>query len=508
MTNSIKQIAFIACLFALSVPEIYGLAKDESTFSNVTQIDSLIETKNMNNEMARLDLLTLYQNALEQKHPDSIKVVKNLAILNAELEWPKEAALFAEKYIKETLDLSILNNSSFQDLRESQEISKLNKKYMPKVGFMSIFFVFTSFIGLFIAIVINFKTTENRTGNFLISLFVFLHSLFIINSVLYITNYMYKVPQTLFITVSFSYLYGPLLYFYFKSITKAYVFKVVDLLHLIPTLAIVVYAIPVYALSTEEKLSFMINNSYDFPGFLVIFIVLTKFLSLAIYTYAIHKIYLKNKQEATNGYFSLTIKWQHVLRNISIAYVVTYLLYGYAGLFMPYVTAARLPQILIMALSVLSIAFTAYIKPELFGSMPAGLNHFFKDKKYRNSGLTQNLSNELKEDLIQLFNEKKIYKENNISLETLSDKLNTTRHNTSQIINEHFDMNFFELINKFRIQEATRMLKDDTHGSLNIIDVAYEVGYNNKVTFNKAFKKEMSITPSEYIQTYTRNTSR
>ena len=41
--------------------------------------------------------------------------------------------------------------------------------------------------------------------------------------------------------------------------------------------------------------------------------------------------------------------------------------------------------------------------------------------------------------------------------------------------------------------------EEDIHGNLNIIDVAYEIGYNNKVTFNKAFKKETSLTPSEFI---------
>lgn len=81
----------------------------------------------------------------------------------------------------------------------------------------------------------------------------------------------------------------------------------------------------------------------------------------------------------------------------------------------------------------------------------------------------------------------------------MSKKLNTTRHNTSQIINEHFDINFFELINKFRIEEATNLLVEDKNGNLNIIDIAYEVGYNNKVTYNKAFKKATSLTPTQFI---------
>jgi YesN/AraC family two-component response regulator len=82
----------------------------------------------------------------------------------------------------------------------------------------------------------------------------------------------------------------------------------------------------------------------------------------------------------------------------------------------------------------------------------------------------------------------------------LSEKLQTSRHNTSQIINEHFNMNFFELINKFRIEEAIKMFKKSKTNTIQIIDVAYAVGYNNKVTFNKAFKKETALTPSEFLK--------
>nr|WP_247666498.1 helix-turn-helix domain-containing protein [Aquimarina sp. MMG015] len=78
--------------------------------------------------------------------------------------------------------------------------------------------------------------------------------------------------------------------------------------------------------------------------------------------------------------------------------------------------------------------------------------------------------------------------------------MDTTRHNTSQIINEHFNLNFFELINKYRIEEAKELLKGEKHKKFNIIDIAYEVGFNNKVTFNKSFKKYNNITPSEYVK--------
>ena len=120
--------------------------------------------------------------------------------------------------------------------------------------------------------------------------------------------------------------------------------------------------------------------------------------------------------------------------------------------------------------------------------------------KYKKSGLTPSYSIELTDNLLKLLNEDKIYKENNLNLEVLSEKLDTTRHNTSQIINEHFNMNFSELMNNYRILEAVEILKNDEFNNLKIIQVAYEVGFNNKASFNKCFKKQLSQTPSQYLE--------
>ena len=154
---------------------------------------------------------------------------------------------------------------------------------------------------------------------------------------------------------------------------------------------------------------------------------------------------------------------------------------------------------------VIYFAYIAYVQPNVFSQKYDKLKVGLIFQKYEKSGLTESLAEELKENLIALFVEEKIYRENNLSLEMLAERLDTTRHNASQIINEHFNMNFFELINKFRIEEVTEIIRKDIYGNLQIIDIAYEVGYNNKVTFNKAFKKETMLTPTQYIETLRRN---
>jgi AraC-like DNA-binding protein len=156
-----------------------------------------------------------------------------------------------------------------------------------------------------------------------------------------------------------------------------------------------------------------------------------------------------------------------------------------------------------MALMVLYVGYSANVQPHLFSGLYSYDNQLLF--KYKKSGLTHSLSQELKEHLIRLFDDEKIYKENDISLEVLAARLNTTRHNASQVINEHFKISFHELVNTYRIQEAKKILDNDHQKNLNIIDVAYEVGYNNKVTFNKAFKKDTQLTPSEYQKIYVRS---
>jgi AraC-like DNA-binding protein len=118
------------------------------------------------------------------------------------------------------------------------------------------------------------------------------------------------------------------------------------------------------------------------------------------------------------------------------------------------------------------------------------------DTKYKNSGLPTSLAKKLAEDLGLLMFKEQLYKENNLKLETLAEKLKSNRHFVSQVINQYYKTNFFDFINANRIDEARRLLVSDHE--LNIIEIAYAVGYNNKVTFNTVFKRFTGVTPSEY----------
>ncbi len=500
MSYNSKILLFVLCLFVISNKLVATPKLNTTPRLFLTQIDSLIKQKNISNDMTQLELLILYNDAIAQKHPDSIKIFKNLAILNADLDQPEDALLFTEKYIENSLDFSILNDRAYDVISNTEEYKYLNRRYLFKVTPLVFMYFYAALIGFFFMIIINFTKGTNKNAKIFIGSFVGIHSLFILEFVLYMSNIQYEFPHTYRMSSAFSLLYGPLLYFYFKSITQNYKFRTIDALHFLPTLALLIFLFPIYSLSSQEKIKMILSiyTPYKSHG-TIIFI--SKTVSLIIYAFFIGK--LKFRKQKNDSYNNSNLqpqdKWRRTIYRIHIVYIVSYLIYGISafGALGDISSFIYHAQIGVMAMMIIYLAFMAYVRPSIFEN--ALLKQEELLEKYQKSGLTNALSQELKENLIKLFVEDKIYKENNISLEILSKRLNTTRHNTSQIINEHFNMNFFELINKFRIREAISILKEDIYGSLNIIDIAYEVGYNNKVTFNKAFKKETSLTPSEFI---------
>lgn len=395
------------------------------------------------------------------------------------------------------IDNALSIDKDFMFIMNSEEFKPLASEIIPEFNTISFIYLYVALIGFYIVVMVNLNKNTDLMARILISAFIFIHSFFILHICLNIANYHYEYPHTYLMSTSFSFLYGPLLYFYFKRITEQYTFKKIDLLHFIPTVLFLVYIVPIYMLSSEDKLSMMLNRvSESLNGAdskYVELIVIFKLVSLIAYGYVIRKVYLRSKTKKDVSPSSKI--WQRNIYYIHVSYIICYAAYGLlisnnmsSGVFYH-------SQIIAMALMVMYIGYSANIQPHVFNGSFSFNRLFYK---YEKSGLTKSLSQELKENLISLFDNEQIYKESNLCLENLATKLNTTRHNTSQVINEHFEMSFHELINTYRIQEAKEILNNDKQKNLNIIDVAYEVGFNNKVTFNKAFKKDTQLTPSQY----------
>jgi len=100
--------------------------------------------------------------------------------------------------------------------------------------------------------------------------------------------------------------------------------------------------------------------------------------------------------------------------------------------------------------------------------------------------------------LYQVMKGEWLFTQNEITLKDLAAKVGLRHHQLSQVLNQHMGISFHDFLNRFRIERARKLLAQDDNET--IIGIAYDCGFNSKVTFNQAFKKHTGITPKEYRQ--------
>ena len=71
-------------------------------------------------------------------------------------------------------------------------------------------------------------------------------------------------------------------------------------------------------------------------------------------------------------------------------------------------------------------------------------------------------------------------------------------HHISQMLSTNVKMTFNQYVNEKRINHAKSILAHPKNNMYKIEALSLEMGFNNKVTFYKAFKKHVGMTPSQF----------
>ncbi len=119
--------------------------------------------------------------------------------------------------------------------------------------------------------------------------------------------------------------------------------------------------------------------------------------------------------------------------------------------------------------------------------------------KYKNSTVSPEDQQVLLGKLNRIMADQKPFLRSDFSLPELAQILGTTVHVLSQTINERLGKNFFEMVAEFRVNEAKKLLKEQPN--IKVEEIAEQVGYNSKSSFNTMFKKLTGTTPSRFRAT-------
>lgn len=92
----------------------------------------------------------------------------------------------------------------------------------------------------------------------------------------------------------------------------------------------------------------------------------------------------------------------------------------------------------------------------------------------------------------------KIFLNENLSLREFALHLKADPNLISFILNNHLGGNFYDFVNRYRIEEVKNKLNNPEYKHLSLLGIALESGFNSKTTFNRVFKQVMGVTPTEF----------
>lgn len=121
-----------------------------------------------------------------------------------------------------------------------------------------------------------------------------------------------------------------------------------------------------------------------------------------------------------------------------------------------------------------------------------------KESKYENSCLCDALKDDLLKRLIVLMEEKEPYLNFNLKIEDLATELNTNSKYLSQLINEHYEINFANYLNGYRCNKVILLFNDPAYDDYSLDGIAETCGFHSRSSFVAAFKKITGQLPSVY----------
>ena len=370
--------------------------------------------------------------------------------------------------------------------------------------------------GLFLSVYL-FSKPENRHANKWLAFLLTVISLHLIEYAAAITGITLQYPIFIAITYPILFCMGPLYYIYCRYLLdKSYKTTLKTILHFLPSLIVLLLMLPFYTLSAEAKISFISGLAQEgtmkIPTGQLIFMGAHVAQTVA-YIFASYKFIGKKEEElkdlSSDVFVVKKLNWLNVF---SLYLSIYFLLYFIVVVLLTFINSYQVQLdyvlLLITAISIYAIGYSAISNPEIFKAIPEfkpitiGLQSLELNKEPPvNGSRISTRSPELKDKLIQFMESNKPYLKSDLRISELADSLTVPAYHLSQLINDEFLVNFYDFINKYRVEEAKKLLMEDTR-NYKILAIAYEVGFNSKATFNRVFKKFTDLTPSEFKEKF------
>ncbi len=123
-----------------------------------------------------------------------------------------------------------------------------------------------------------------------------------------------------------------------------------------------------------------------------------------------------------------------------------------------------------------------------------------KKEAYYRKMVRPRLMEELKDKILEKLLVQKKFRQQGYTARKLAEELQTNVRYISAVIRAQFHTNYTTLVNKYRVEEAMRLLNDPRYNHLKVEEIGDMVGFVHRQTYHAAFQKFVGKTPRDYRQ--------
>lgn len=317
-----------------------------------------------------------------------------------------------------------------------------------------------------------------------------------------------------FLYTSTALLYMPQVFLYVKNInTPKPLSSYKNYLHYIIALPFMILAIPIFSIKIKDPqlLDDFINGIYaqKTPYFKTLYFILIKIVIMVQISYYLIRIFLikrkyhKSIKDVFSEVSHRNLRW---IDSLVISIAILTLIFNITDHYFTLTThQLGFMQGVLLLYMVVFIGFHGknQIEPYLISNENIGKISETKEpektaSKYKTEPLDENERKRLIKELEKVMQRDAIYLKPDLQLGEVACLLNTSKNKVSQILNEDMGMNFYNYINKLRIEAACKMFQSEKSNTLTVEGIARQAGFKSKVSFNQHFKTITGMNPSEY----------
>jgi len=302
------------------------------------------------------------------------------------------------------------------------------------------------------------------------------------------TTLINSVPHLLGVAYPISFLKPPLMWFMALAITvKGFQVSRKTYLHFIPFGLMLLLNLPFYFLSGAEKLANVKAFMEKVPSYqsFVFYFSLSFFGYIGVYIFgSIQRLnhlrkYVKNHRLA-NWFRTMLMSYSAFL-GLHLIYFVIQPLWQLNWAFINQVS------LLAMTFIIQAIAFKLFDQSTLMNAKTPDLSNL--EERKAKEGL-----------ILTALEEDQIYLDDTLTLQKFAEAIRLSAAEVTELVNQKFNCSFKKLISQYRLNEAKRRIEKNNDPTVKLIDIAFQVGFTNKVSFYRAFKEFEGVSPSEYLE--------